>query len=430
MYRRKLNLASLRLSAMLLLGFFAFNGLAVAQTETTLWQFTETTNFWPQGGLVEDALGNLYGATKGGGTYGVGTVFELSPPAKSGGAWTETTLYNFPSYGNTGYVPSSELTADSVGNFYGTTFVGGDSVCGCGVVYELSPPAKQGGAWTEAVLYAFKSQNDGRLPTAALTFGSGGTIYGVTEQGGTYDSGTIFQLVPGNGGAYAETVLYSFGNIGDASTPSGPLALDSAGALYGVTSLGGTFNQGAAYKFTPSTVKGQAGTEQILFSFGGGTLASGINPVGNLIFDSTGNLYGVTNAGGSSSGYGVVYELSSVKGVWSEKVLYSFIKNSGVNPQAGMTWNPSNGALFGTTTNLNGASTGSGSVFQLTPPAVKGGKWTETTLFQFLYANNGGYPAGRITRDPNTGSLYGTAAEGGLRNCDLFCGTVWQIVNP
>ncbi len=419
-------------SSMVLLGILALSGLAGAQTESTLWQFTETTNFWPQGGLLEDSLGNLYGTAKGGGAYGVGAVYELSPPAKSGGAWTQTVLYNFPSYGNTGYVPSSELTADSVGNFYGTTFVGGDAVCGCGVVYELSPPAVKGGPWTEAVLYAFKSQNDGRLPVAALVFGSGGAIYGVTEQGGAYDSGVIFQLLPGTGGAYSESVMYSFGNLGDGGAPNGPVVLDSSGALYGVTSLGGTFNQGTVYKFTPPAKAGGSGTEQIIYSFGGGTLKNGITPVGNLVFDSGGNLYGVTNAGGgnSSNSDGVVYELTPGKSTWTETILYTFAKASGINPQAGLTWNPATGALFGTTTNQNGLATGSGSVFQLAPPTAKGGKWTESTIYQFVYANDGGYPAGRITRDPNTGTIYGTAAEGGLRNCDLFCGTVWQVVNP
>ena len=307
----------------------------------------------------------------------------------------------------------------------------GMRVCGCGAVYKLVPPAVKGGVWTEQVLYAFSSQNaDGRLPVAALVFGSAGTIYGVTSQGGANDSGVIYELAPGTGSSYTETVLHSFGKEGDGITPNGPVVLDSTGALYGVTSLGGTFNDGTVYKFTPSTKAGGTGTEEILFSFGGGSLTSGITPVGNLVFDSSGNLYGVTNAGGSKNDDGAVYELSPEGKTWKQTILYDFNKDSGISPQAGMTWNPANGALFGTTTNQNGLATGSGSVFQLQPPATKGGKWTESTVYQFVYANDGGYPAGRITRDANTGTLYGTASQGGLRNCDLFCGTVWQIVNP
>lgn len=415
----------------LLLATLALAPLAAAQTESTLYSFTETTNFWPQGGLIEDSTGNLYGTTKGGGTYGVGSFYELSPPTQSGGAWTETTLYNFPSYGNTGYVPSSDLVTDSNGAFYGTTWIGGDSVCNCGLVYKLVPPLKKGAAWNEKVLYAFTSANaDGRLPNSSLLRTTKGIIYGVTQQGGAWNGGTIFQLTPGTGGTYTEQVLYSFGDLADASTPAGPLLMDSSGALYGVTSLGGTFNQGAVFKFIPAA-NGKLASESVLFSFGGGSLSSGVTPVGNLVFDAAGNLYGVTTYGGSSLNDGVAYELSpTTSSPWTETVLYTFSRTSGINPEAGMTWNSTQTALYGTTTYEDGVPDGSGSVFQLTVPATKGGTWTEKNLFDFTYAGNGGYPAGRIAVDPTTGSLYGTTLNGGLRNCDLFCGVVWQIANP
>ena len=408
----------------------ALGAMAVGQTESTLFTFTETGNFWPLGGFVEDASGNLYGATKGGGTYGAGTVYEMSPPTKSGGSWTEKTLYSFPTFGNGGYIPSSEVIMDAAGNLYGTTWAGGDSVCNCGTVYELVKPTT-GGAWTETVLYNFTAVNeDGRLPNSQMTMGANGTIYGVTQQGGAYNSGTIFQLAPGTGGTYTESVLYSFGNLEDADTPNGPMVMDASGALYGVTSLGGTLGDGAVYKFVPGT-NGNPGTETVLYSFGGGKSSSyGDTPVGNLVFDSAGNLYGVTNAGGNSSSDGIVYELSPATGSWTEKVLYTFNKNSGISPQGGLAWNATSSALYGTTTNQNGLTTGSGSVFQLTAPTTKGGAWTESTLFQFTYAGNGGYPTGHILVDPTSGTLYGTASQGGVRNCDLFCGVVWQIVNP
>src|ERR1700686_2186517 len=104
----------------LLIMVLALSALANAQTESTLYTFSEQTSFWPQGGLIEDATGNLFGTTRGGGTYGVGTVFELSPPAVLGGAWTITNLYNFLPYGSGGYVPVSELVRDKSGAFYGT----------------------------------------------------------------------------------------------------------------------------------------------------------------------------------------------------------------------------------------------------------------------------------------------------------------------
>lgn len=398
-------------------------------TESTLHTFTEATNFWPQGTLIEDSAGNLYGITKGGGTYGVGTVYELSPPVSGSTTWTLTTLYSFVPYGGGGYVPISELIQDSSGAFYGTTYSGGDPICSCGVVYKLTPPAVKGGAWTETVLYAFTMQNsDGRLPAeATLTMASQGIIYGVTIAGGAWNSGTIFQLTPGTGGTYSESVLYSFGNTGDASIPNGPLTVDASGTFYGVTSLGGVFNNGTVYKFVPGS-NGQAGTESLLFSFKSGT-KSGATPSGSLLFDSRGNLYGVTNSGGSGQNDGVAYELTPAKGSWTQTALYIFSKSSGANPIAGFTWAP-NGGLYGTTSTQNGKATGDGNVFLLTPPTVTGAYWTLTTLFQFTYNTVGGHPNGRVTVDPVSGTLYGTASNGGVVGCDLYCGTIWRIQNP
>src|ERR1035437_1841099 len=151
-------------NVLLILALIALSVLANAQTESTVYTFSETTSFWPQGALLEDSAGNLFGTTRGGGTYGVGTVMELSPPSVSGGAWTLTTLYSFIPYGSGGYVPMSDLVKDQAGAFYGTTYTGGDPICNCGVVYKLVPPAVQGGAWTESQLYAFTGNSDGRLP--------------------------------------------------------------------------------------------------------------------------------------------------------------------------------------------------------------------------------------------------------------------------
>src|SRR5260370_29561015 len=118
----------------LLIMTLALATLANAATESLLYTFKETTSFWPQGGLIEDSAGNLYGTTRAGGTYGVGTIFELSPPAVLGGAWTITTLYNFLPYGSGGYVPVSDLVRDQSGALYGAFYDGGDAVCNCGGV--------------------------------------------------------------------------------------------------------------------------------------------------------------------------------------------------------------------------------------------------------------------------------------------------------
>jgi uncharacterized repeat protein (TIGR03803 family) len=408
----------------------AFSLAANAQTtESTIYTFAETGTFWPQGALLEDGSGNLYGTTRGGGTYGVGAVTELSPPAVSGGAWTLTTLYNFVPYGAGGYVPISDLVKDQAGAFYGTTYSGGDPVCNCGVVFKLVPPTVSGGPWTESQLYAFKGGADGRLPAAAtLTLTTKGTLYGVTSRGGTWDSGTLFQLITTNGKTYTESVLYSFGDLADAATPSGSILLDSAGSLYGVTSSGGAFSAGAVYKYVPASSTHVA-SYSILYSFGGSS-TTGTSPNGNLVFDAGGNIYGVTNTGGSANDYGVVYSLAPAKPTWTETVLYTFSKQSGVNPVGGLSWNHTNNNLYGTTSSLNTNVSGDGTVFKMVPPTVKGGAWTESTLFQFTYKTSGGYPTGAVLRDTKTGDLYGTAINGGIEGCDLYCGTLWQITNP
>lgn len=405
----------------------ALSQLSSAQTESNIFLFNKGTDFWPQGGLLEDGAGNLYGTTRGGGTYGVGTVYELSPPAVSGATWNQTILYSFVPYGGGGYVPISDLVKDKNGALYGTFYFGGDPTCNCGGVYKLTPPAVTGGAWTESAIYNFKT-SDGHLPTTgALALTPNGTLYGTTLQGGTWNSGVLYKLATKDGITYTESVLYSFGNLNDASTPNGPILLDSKGFLYGVTSLGGAFNQGTVFKYVPAA-NGNPAVESVLFSFGG-SKASGSTPVGDLVFDASGNIYGVTTYGGSAND-GLVYELSPGNPTWTQTILYVFTKSSGANPLGGLTWNPTNNNLYGTTSTLNGQASGGGSVFKLVPPAVSGGAWTESTLFDFIYETSGGGPTGGIRRDAKTGSLYGTCLQGAIGHNDWYWGTTWQIANP
>ena len=166
-----------------------------------------------------------------------------------------------------------------------------------------------------------------------------------------------------------------------------------------------------------------------MYSFGGST-TTGANPTGNLVFDAGGNIYGVTNAGGSANDYGVVYSLAPANPTWTETILYTFSKPSGVNPVGGLTWNHTNNNLYGTTTAAERIDLWRRIHLQVRPPAVKGGVWTESTLFQFTYSVSGGYPTGSVLRDSKTGNLYGTAINGGVTGCDLFCGTLWQVTNP
>ena len=196
------------------------------------------------GGLIFDAAGNLYGTTYQGGTYSYGTVFELTPPA--GGGWTEKVLYSFNNDGMDGVWPESGPIFDAAGNLYGTTRQGG--TYGGGTVFELTPTP--GGGWTEQVLHYFGNGMDGVIPYAGLIFDAAGNPYGSTEGGGDYGDGTVFELTPATGGGWTEQVLHSF-NGTDGYCPWTGLIFDVGGNLYGTTTGGGTYGGGTVFELTP-----------------------------------------------------------------------------------------------------------------------------------------------------------------------------------
>ena len=199
--------------------------------------------FWPSAGLTFDASGNLYGVTSAGSNYGGGTVFQLA--VGTDGKWREKILHVFsgPGFQET-YSP---LILDNAGNLYGTTAVGGSGDCnyGCGTVFELSPSA--GGNWSEKLLYSF---HHGKGPNGVI-LDQAGNLYGTTEVGGwsknTYcgsaECGIAYKLSPTANGTWSKTTLHSFGNGSDGVQPSGNLALDPKGNLYGVTAYGGINNE-------------------------------------------------------------------------------------------------------------------------------------------------------------------------------------------
>jgi uncharacterized repeat protein (TIGR03803 family) len=257
----------------------------------------------PSGGLVVDATGNLYGMTAGGGAYGGGIVFKLSPSAS--GIWTEKILHHFNRAYPAGYAPYGSLLFDLSGNLYGTTAEGGSctilSSVGCGTAFKLTHQAN--GTWTYATIHEFGHRKKGTLrPLAGLTSDAAGNLYGTTTIGGTgaCDSGcgTVFELIPMTAGGWVEKILYSFSNTPDGSTPQAPVILDGSGNVYGTTLYGGPFGLGAAFELTP--LAGGVWQERILQP-----LAS---PYGGLVFDGSGNLYGTTNRGGN--GLGTVFEIT------------------------------------------------------------------------------------------------------------------------
>lgn len=296
--------------------------------ETSLYEFQGGTDgAFPWAGLIFDQAGNLFGTTLGGGFSQAccGTVFELSPPSQPGGAWTETILYRFTAYTD-GALPEGRLIFDRAGNLYGTAEAGGIGFDCCGTVFELSPPGEPGGGWIETTLHIFRlSQNsvDGENPSTGLTFDKSGSLYGTTQLGGDSGlNGTVFRLRPPKnpGGKWTESV-YSFkGGTNDGYAPYGDL-IWVRGILIGTTSGGGANDSGTAFQVS-STPTGIA--ESVLYDFQSG------RPYSGLVLDSTFNLYGTTLSGGGGAcqgGCGTVFQLmppSQPGGVWTEKTIYEF----------------------------------------------------------------------------------------------------------
>jgi uncharacterized repeat protein (TIGR03803 family) len=244
----------------------------------------------------------LYGTTAFGGEnytdcgYGCGTAFVLT---RANNRWTENVVHNF-GEGKDGYQPGAGPISDAAGNLYGTTQGGG--AYGAGTVFQLTPG--KNGSWSEKVLHSFNGR-DGFNPQAVLVLDAAGNLYGTALGGGAFDGGVAFKLVRGANGKWRRKILHNFGNGNDGASPSSELVFDPAGNLYGTTGSGGAFNQGTVFELTPGTNGGWA--EKVLHSFGHGQ--DGADPIGSVIFDASGNLYGATLSGGAHNG-GTVFEIT------------------------------------------------------------------------------------------------------------------------
>lgn len=324
---------------------------------------------------------------------------------------TEKVLYSFKG-GSDGTNPSTSLVADQAGNLYGTTTDGGTGPCtgGCGTVFELTPGT--GGSWTESVIYDFQGGNDGAFPSAGLVFDQVGNLYGTTLGGGPSRDGTVFELTPSQG-VWTETVLHSFTD-GDGAYPVDPLVFDQSGNLYGTTLFGGRFSGGTVFQLTPPSQDG-GWTLSTLHDFTG--LSDGIDPEAGLIADRRGALYGTTMAGNV---FKLVHQTE-----WRLKVLYTFGGGLNGGPlSAGTLLAGKNGVLYGTQKFGNGPAN-AGAVYQLTPPASGSGAWTETTLYRFTGGGDGAYPLAGVISD-SAGNLYGTTSGNGQSNQ----GTVFRLTPP
>jgi uncharacterized repeat protein (TIGR03803 family) len=369
--------------------------------------------------------------------------------------WKEKVLYSFQGGANDGASPAGGVVFDKAGNLYGATDQGGGECppAQCGTVFQLAPPAKKGDPWTETVLHVFKgnASGDGNTPVGSVIIDSLGNLYGTTGYGGTGNCvllgtkvgcGTVYELSPPKqkGGAWAETVLYSFPTPMQGYLPNGDLVFDSAGNLYGATMFGGghgtTCNAyyqycGAVFELSPPKQEGGKWTEKVLHGFKGGM--DGANPNGGLVFDSTGAIYGTTYGGGfdcpynSGMGCGTVFKLAPPRrqdGSWTETVLHRFKAISdGILPAAGLT--PDKKGSFYGTTGLGGEGNEEGTVFKL--DSRPDGTWKKHLLYSFQGQNDGSNPRAPVVLDAK-GNLYGTATSGGGSN---FAGTVFQLAkNP
>jgi uncharacterized repeat protein (TIGR03803 family) len=349
---------------------------------------------------------------------------------------TLRTLYNFTG-GSDGGSPLAGIVVGHGGVLFGTTQVGGTS--NIGTVFSLTPPASPGGVWTETVLHNFGgAPGDGATPfDAPVVIGSGGVLYGTTENGGTSNNGTVFSLTPpaSPGGAWTETVLYSFaGSPDDGANPQAGVVIGGGGVLYGTTTGGGISacpfgGCGTVFSLKPPLSPGGSWTETVLYSL---EYSTGSNPWGSVVIGS-GVLYGTTYFGGTA-GNGTVFSLTppaSPRGAWTETVLHDFTPTSGdgAAPEAGVAIG-SGGILYGTT--FSGGLSDLGTAFSFTPPASAGGSWTETLLHNFgVNGEDGTVPTSTLVTGSH-GILLGTTQFGGSTssNCFMGCGTVFGLMPP
>jgi uncharacterized repeat protein (TIGR03803 family) len=329
--------------------------------------------------------------------------------------------------GTDGSMPRAGVIADAVGNLYGTTSAGGSSnscfgSTGCGVVFELIPPRTVGGTWKEKILYRFSGGPDGAGPATSLTMDQAGNLYGTTPLGGDLTNqlcsinfnngcGIVFELTPQQDGSWVEKIIYTFEGVTDGAYPWGSLVFDTSGNLFGTTSAGG-----GGLECNLGELLGCGTVFELSPNGSGGWiettiyrfqgLSDGGMPFAGLTLDQVGNLYGTTAVGGSSTSSGTVFEISPQQG-WTESVLYEFTANAG-QPNAGVIFDPQ-GNLYGVT------ATGNGTAFELTET---GGVWNENTIYSFTGGRFEGLTGG-LVRD-TVGNLYGPKSG-------PSCGAIYRL---
>jgi len=381
-----------------------------AQGQQVIHNFTGGADgAWPYAGVTMDQAGNLYGTAIAGGAAGLGTVFRMSAVD---GPWVLVPIYAFRG-GNDGSYPSARVILGADGNLYGTTYGGGSDGCGgngCGTVFRLrpsaTPPPTATRGWPETVLYRFTGGADGATPSFGdLTFDSAGNIYGTTTFGGNDGYGVVFELSP-SGGGWTESVLYNF-NGDTGGYPYSGVIFDTAGNLYGTTSAGGTYRDGTVYELSPSA---NGWVETVLYDFPAGIW--GGTPLGGLTFTSNGELAG-TSAGSANGGYaGTAFLLGHSGSTWSMDYVQGFGSGSyyygGAGPWASAIAKPGpygKDNIYGTT--YASGDYGYGSVFAMYWECE--GCYCTWYLESSNFTADNPYPISSLVSDAN-GNMYGTTS--------------------
>ena len=370
-----------------------------AYTPVTLLSFNGANGALPSAGLIADAAGNLFGTTAAGGANGDGAVFEIAK-AGAGYASTPTTLFSFD--GASGAGPASGLIADAAGNLFGVTPSGGAN--GYGTVFELVRDG--GGVYTPVTLLSFNGA-DGRFASSLIT-DAAGNLFGTTSSGGAYGYGTVFELV-NNGGGYTPVTLLSF-NGADGANPGGGLIADAAGDLFGTTGEGGAYSAPGQPRGTVFELVNNGGgsyTPVTLLSFNG---ADGAGPVGSLIADAAGDLFGAT-AGGGAAGDGTAFEITNS----------GFVTKGSTPPPAtssNILWRNSNGDVALWNSNGSGGFTGQ-------DLGIVGASWQIEGTGNF----NGSGEDGILWRNTSGDAyLWNSNSSGGFTGEDLgVVASSWQI---
>lgn len=331
----------------------------------------------PEGTLVSDVSGNLYGITFYGGAYYGGTAFKVGPRGH------EKLLHAFGGTAGDGAVPTGGLLLGADGTFYGVTGEGGASHNG--TVFELTESG------SEKVLYAFGTGQDGQGPQGPLVRDAANNLYGVTIGGGKHNLGTVFKIGPAPG--RKESILYNFGDAPtDGAEPYVGLYRDSSGNLFGTNYFGGVSGYGGVFELSA------AGQEKLLYNFSGGS--DGSEPNSQLVADAAGNLYGTTLAGGGNQS-GVVFKITPSG---AETVVFDFANAVGYSPSGIIR--DAKGNMY-VTTFWSRPIPGNGTLYKVTDSGVG------TLLYNFSRnSKDGQYPSGRVLLN-SSGQFFGTLSSGG-----------------